>query len=114
MSGERVTTMKHGGRVLRAGDMVKVTGKRGLHRIDSFTVWPEHPDRPVEVSICGGPQKAWGAVTIGEVTAPTTAVDRRTDDGWVTFTRTRLGDGTVVLTQKRDGCTRSIVQRWGR
>ena len=33
-----------------------------------------------------------------------------TSDGWVTFHETRLPNGRTVLTQKRDGCTRSVIR----
>jgi hypothetical protein len=51
-----------------------------------------------------------------DTAAPTTAEQLappagypRTADGWVTFQRTTLpGTRTVLLVQKRDGCTRTV------
>lgn len=31
------------------------------------------------------------------------------DDGWVLFGRIRLPNGAVIVTEKRDGCTRTRV-----
>lgn len=42
--------VKHGGRILRRGDQVKVRGLRGLFRITRF-----YDRTPVEVEVYGGP-----------------------------------------------------------
>ena len=54
MSGTRVTELKVGGRVLRAGDTVKITGMRGTWKIKYVDTWPDS-GRAAEFTVVGVP-----------------------------------------------------------
>lgn len=67
MTGEQTTQLKVGGRVLRAGDTVKVKGLRGTWKIKHVTVWPDTPERPAEFTIFGGPRAQMRVVLADQI-----------------------------------------------
>lgn len=85
MNAEVLDHLKHVGRVLRAGDVVEVRGKRGRYTIRDLRVWPDDPDRLAEVSLVGGPRHDWHTVTIDRIgvrkaLAPNPKVGATSDD----------------------------------
>lgn len=64
MTGTPLTDVKVGGRRLRPGDVVKAQRLRGTYRITELRAFD---DRPVEVTLVGGPGGHYRVVTIDRV-----------------------------------------------